>query len=175
MYTGKPIIAGVSHEGTFTPMLRGDNLGTYALATVLARGISGDPAYRVTHMYMEFVNGAVPELTASRSTTKAYYDGLSGRDYLRVPVVLHKIDTAGQNYSNNRAWLYGESVGAQGVLGDPFTQAAESKVFGGALVCCPDGNPNSDIVVTQFYFANQGSVPKLNNNSVSIRWPMVFK
>jgi hypothetical protein len=175
-HEGKPILVGPVSNGSFRPHIVAENTETYGLADVVAKALAGNAAYRVTHMYMEFINDTVPSLTASKSTTREYYTSLSGRDYLRVPVVaLSFTSTDEEKYSHNRVWFFGESSGSLGRLGSPFTQAASSRVFGGALVCSPTGDEVDDIVVAHFYFENQAYSPKLNNNNVGVRWPAIFK
>ncbi len=141
------------------------NTVLFSGADIMARVVSGDSEFKISAMYFEYENLAVPSdpIVApafDRSGGLAYYQGLSNpKDYLRVPidigVSLMSSDAA--LYDNNQATFFALTGGTVGVNGRPFTAAANSTVYGVALAATPVlADPTQDVVFSRAYFPDSG-------------------
>lgn len=147
---------------------------------------TGDKAYRISTMYIEFENCdnpgdvvTVPDYT--RDAGREYYEQLSGsdvRDFLRVsllaPAVIavetgfEEIMPAGEG---NQLTFYTQTQGVAGYHGLPFSHAQNSKVVGAALVVSPvPVDPTKDIIVARGYLPTDGQVLKLAAGHVGLTW-----
>jgi len=154
----------------------------YGAADALARFVKGDDISFA--VYLEFENLSSPgdPITApanaeDRDVTLAYYTSLaSPRDYIRIPVdlatALSSPDAA--KYAGNRATILAVAADSVGSNGLPFTEAANSAVFGAALVAMPSSsNASQDIVFSRAYWAD-APVPKAAGRNFAFRWPVTF-
>jgi len=145
--------------------------------------LSGRSEYRVSHMYIEFEKSS-GSLTppAIDSDDQAYYTDLKANasadtDYLRVP--LNEAPTYSGSVSPFTANVVafsaqtGITIGEreQASPGDGFTLSTGDRVVGGALVCCPTGDKNDDILFARFYYDPSDFVTKIDSNhQILIVW-----
>ena len=110
-----------------------------------------------------------------------YYAGLAvsaTRDYLRVPMTA--IDFTSTDETNfpggNKLTFFGRSDGVVGVNGKAFTSAAQSRVYGGALVTYPDfGDATQDLFFSRFYWSDTSKqIVKATGSQVGLEWPITF-
>lgn len=163
------------------------NLVMYDWATAVTQLLAGNIEYRLSTMYFEFRNMDDPDDAVSapsydRGDGISYYEGLADSDdtdYLRVPLT-SAIVTVGtetgdaQNFPNgNVVTAYAQTSGAVGVHGKTFSDAVNSKVFGGALVSAPEpGDSSQDLVISRFYLAESKQIVKLATNQIGFGWPL---
>jgi len=151
---------------------------------LLGKLLAGED-YEINTMYMEFRNGGLPApvVTPDPSEGRSYYaaldTGLSDRDYIRVPLTadptLESSDPT--KFSTNRVQFVALSGGYTiGRGGHAFSAAAQSVVYGVALVAAPDpDDPTQDIVFSRSYApADFTAKLKLVNEEISIVWPHTF-
>jgi hypothetical protein len=135
----------------------------------------------INAMYMEFQNGGTtptvdPDPAEGRSYYAALDTGLSSRDYLRIVMsstpTLSSTDPS--KYTSNKATFYAMSGGQTvGAGGHPFTAAAQSTVYGVALVAAADiDDPSQDMVFSRSY--NFTPKQKQVNEEISIQWAQIF-
>jgi len=153
-------------------------------ADVLARLMGGNAAYNIGYMYMEFENLATPESDPSVPTyTKdeglEYYTGLNSSlttDFLRVPILVTPgISTTDEDYAGNMVTFTAITTGdLTGFWGREFSEAANSVIYGGALVSAPiPAAPTNDIIVCRNYPAG-AKVPKVSGEQVCMVWSVEF-
>ena len=77
----------------------------------------------------------------------------------------------------NLLTIFAESAGTAGVHGKAFSNAADSRVFGGALVAFPDeADPTQDRIFSRFYFDDADSqLDKLVGSNIGLRWPLTLQ
>lgn len=147
---------------------------------------TGDRAYRVAAMYLEFENQADPDVAVTapaydRDRSVAYYDDLAGsadRDYLRVPLTAAVLDASDEALfpAGNRMTFFAMSRGTVGTHGKPFGDAHNSKVFGAALVAAPvAGDATRDLVFSAIYFDPDDQAPKLSTGAVGVEWEVTLQ
>lgn len=161
------------------------NTVLYDWAAIVAPLLAtGNPAYRIATMYMEFKNVVTPGDTVSPTPTVTrgpgegldYYASLASspdRDYLRVPMISALIDSTDDvNFpQGNRVSFSAQSQGTTGVFGKQFSDLANSLVYGGALVASPGGmDASQDIVLARFYYPTNQQIPKLSSGQVGLTW-----
>jgi hypothetical protein len=153
-------------------------------ATIYANLLAtGDRAWRIAMMYLEYANVGSPGDTVSPPVfTRGpgagvdYYESLTGspnRDYLRVPIISAFIDSSNEIDfpQGNRVTFFAQSAGTTGVNGKAFSDVANSLVFGGALVASPDpDDPTEDVVLARFYYSAPNQIPKLATGQIGIEW-----
>lgn len=148
---------------------------------------SADPRYKISKFYFEFenlVNPAntvtVPTFDRTPASGTAYYSALSGsavRDYLRVPVMGTLIEsTDATNYPHgNQITFSAKSAGTTGVHGKAFSNANNSKIFGGALAASPVPNdPTQDLVFARFYLSTGNQKLKGVTGDIGLDWVLPF-
>lgn len=143
----------------------------YDWATIVAKLLAGEPdgkPYRISAMYIEFENngGAAVDIpTVARDETVSYYDDLaSPRDYLRVPINAAVVESTDEtDYpGGNKVTFYGQTQGSAGVGGLEFSDAVQSRVYGGALVATPNyDDPTQDLILVRFYFPSGEQLIKI--------------
>jgi hypothetical protein len=152
-------------------------------ASILARLLTtADPRYRISTMYLEFVNVASPGDTSPNpnydrnpASAASYYAGLalsSDRDFMRVPLIA-KIEATDQNLypEGNLITWFAQTQGTAGVNGKPFGDVHNSLVVGGALVAMLDqDNPAQDLIMSRFYYVEAEQVPKQAVGQVGVEW-----
>lgn len=160
-----------------TPVIHNDILYGWATAVQkLLRNVKDNRNWFIGAMYIEFDNSGVPVSpvpTIDRSAGLSYYNSLSApRDYLRVPV--SATDEASSDEAlfpdNNIAEFWAQTAGTVGVHGRLFSDAANSRVYGGALVVTPDPDDSTqDIVFSRFYFASANQLDKVVGSQIGLR------
>jgi len=156
-----------------------------AIVGQLLRGAPDGRPYKLAAMYVEFENNggiAVTPPTIDRADGLQYYADLSGsahRDYIRVPMSYMQFDSTDPTLFplGNRITCYAHTDGNVGVHGKPFTSGASSRIYGGALVACPDyDTPASDIVMARLYWTASGDqIIKPVGRHVGLEWPVAFE
>lgn len=163
------------------------NLVLASWATVAARLLAGlTTGFKLGWMYVEYENVAdegdeveTPEYGVDPEFGPAYYASLAShpsRDYLRVPVIAATVDVedAEAYPDGNLARFFAETVGAVGVHGKAFSNAARSKVFGAALVA-GGSDPADDLVFSRYYVAADEQTVKPDNGPVGIQWKLTLR
>lgn len=140
--------------------------------------------YGLGTLYLEFENTASPgddvippAFDRSVASGLAYYEGLltsPDRDYLRVPVTASTLSSSDETLfpDGNLLSIFAISQGTVGTHGKPFSDANNSKVFGGALVASPVlADSTQDIVFSRFYFEDpDDQIPKLAAGQIGLDW-----
>lgn len=157
----------------------------WCAATALC--LAGDQRYRIAGMYLEYENTASPgdPVTPPSFDEYAgvdYYTDLalsSDRDYLRVALQTTPLLGVLSGYEDyfpdttkgNQVSFYSQSQGTAGVHGKAFTAAANSTVFGAALVAMPvAGDPSQDIVIARTYFSTPNQIGKTASRQIGLNW-----
>ena len=144
-------------------------------ADIIAQLLTGNVAFGIKTMYIEFENGspgAIVEPAYSVSDGLEYYTGLvSPKDYLRVPISLHPtLSSSDPAYAGNQATFFGITAGIVGVNGLPFSESAGSVAYGGALVASPDqAVPTSDRIFARTYWTDR-LFPKHDGRQIGVQW-----
>ncbi len=156
----------VSWAGALLPLLAGDEQSKYRLAG----------------MYIEYENdggGAVTPPTFARDDdAAAYYEDLalsSTRDYLRVPILAKAYSRSDETLPyDNVLLLTARTSGVAGQNGLPFTAAAQSRVYGGALIAMPDeSDATLDRIFARFYWSSADSqLVKLVGSEIGYDWQL---
>jgi len=124
-------------------LLSGTHVVMYSWQQIIGELLlRADSRYKIAGMYIEYENVADPldvvtPPTLNRDRTIDYYTDLSlslNRDFLRVGLIGNSMET--DSNVTTLQFLAGTS-GVAGVHGKPFSAAANSKVFGAALVARP--------------------------------------
>jgi len=165
------------------------NTHMYDLATAVAalvRNLQDGRAYYANGMYIEFDNSGAavdPVPTVDLSAGYEYYTGLSGdSDFLRVPLTASGpglVSDAlkfprGTNVANFSARTSG-TTGARTVAPLTFSDAANSRVYGGALVAMRNSaDVTQDLVLARFYFEPVNQIPKAAGQQIGLDWPITF-
>lgn len=152
----------------------------YQYATILQRllrNVKDGKNYHIGGMYVEFDNSGVavdPTPTIDRGDGLDYYDNLSApRDYLRMPVAATEEDSSDEtNFPlGNIGKFYVQTAGSVGEHGLTFSDAANSRVYGGALVAfCEDDDSSQDLIYARFYFASANQMLKPIGKQVGLLW-----
>ncbi len=135
-------------------------------------------------MYIEFENGdgspvSIPS-SIERDEGRSYYDAMASdpnRDYIRVPVVATAIDsTDTSDYpAGNRVSFIAQTVDGDGVHGNTFSSANNSRVYGGALVATPDpDDPTEDRIFVRFYYEAAQQYLRTGNEQITVTHRLVF-
>jgi len=150
-----------------TELAAGHNTRLYLCGWALARYLLGDPAFQPNALYVEYANVVTPDTlianpTVAKNSGLGYYDGLAGttdRDYLRLYVRTPEIRviTGHEAYfaegQGNLLRYRATTSGTTGIHGRPFAAAANSKVYGAALVATPRlDDRTQDVVLARGYY-----------------------
>lgn len=145
----------LSETGLLLPIAKRRNQIQFDWGFIVAQLMKGRSEYRINAMYIEFENVADPEDPVTVPTYGAdegaeYYDDLQSsgtRDFLRIPFASDPLlgivtGAAYENYftagtSGNKLSFYAVTQGTEGVHGKTFSNGANSKVYGAALVATP--------------------------------------
>ena len=145
---------------------------------------NGRTEYRISGIYFEYENVADPADTVSaptfsRSDGFDYYHSTlasdADRDFLRVPVLASRIDSTDPDKfpDGNLLTFYAQTQGMTGFHGLPFSDADNSKVFGGALAVMPSlSDASRDIVFSRFYFDPSEQQVKLASSQIGFSWEL---
>jgi hypothetical protein len=166
--------------GEITTLIERPNLILYSGADILANVVSGNPAYAINVMYIEYENTAgTPTPPAyDRTGGFAYYNGLvTPKDIIRVPLITQP-DISSSDvalYDGNQPTFFSVSEGSVGaVAGINFNSASNSKVYGAALVAAPDINDRAqDKVFSRVYFNDP--IAKQTGHEIGVTWVIRFK
>lgn len=147
----------------------------------LMRGVADGRSYHVNGMYIEFDNsgGAVTPPVIDPADQLEYFTGLTGsQDYLRVPVIATSEEKSDPGLLLPDTGIFlSHTAGTVGENGLAFSNAAGSRVYGGALVAMTDEtDPTKDIVFARWYFSEAGKqLEKLANGQIGIKWKSSFQ
>lgn len=150
-------------------------------AQKLFRNRRDGKSYHVGGMYIEFDNSGSPvnpTPTIARSGGLSYYNSVAApRDYLRVAIsATEEENTDDALYgSANMAKFWAQTAGTTGVNGLQFSDAANSIVYGGALVAFLDADDAAqDLVLARFYFDAANQLEKLVGSQIGLLWRWTF-
>lgn len=178
-----------------TVLLCKKNQLQYDWAAVAGQAIAiGNPNYKLSGMYLEYQNVASPGDPAalpdtSRSTTQAYYAGLSAvanRDFLRLPfATVPAVSRDGAFVSHfasqtNLGNVYTCQVittGVAGFHGKPFATAGiNSKIAGLALVAMPlPASQASDLLFARLPLSAPEQILFSAGAQKLVRWHIAFQ
>lgn len=172
---------------TWTPVTRWSHndvmydWGTIVGNLLLKQGLN----YGIGGFYIEYENVvdpddavAIPEI--NREEGVSYYDDLtlSGtKDFLRVPLIAGVLNSSdATNFpGGNQPTFFAQTSGVVGVNGKPFSDASNSKVYGGALISIVDENDRTkDLVFSRFYFAVDEQMLKQAAGQVGLEWELTL-
>lgn len=152
--------------------------------------VRGNAAYKLAAMYIEFENVADPSdavsiPTIAREEGISYYNGLStspNRDFLRIAIetapelsVVSGYDSLLEPGYVNRAVLSAQTAGAVGVYGKTFSNGANSKIFGIAVVATPDfDDQTQDVIFARAYHATGDQTIKPASAQVAVTYRLDF-
>jgi hypothetical protein len=149
----------------------------------------GAAEYKISGMYIEFENvassgDAVTPPSFDRSEGIEYYSALSSspsRDFLRVQLVSSPVASLipgyeGSTTTSNQLTFYAQSSGSIGIHGKTFSTAANSKVFGLALVATPKwADRTRDLIFAREYYPTAQQVLKQTSSQIGVSWTEQFK
>lgn len=149
----------------------------------------GRAEYKIGGMYIEFENTASPGDVVTppsfdRSEGLEYYSALSAsasRDYLRVQLISSPKAALITGYEDasvnvNQLTFFAQSSGSVGVHGKTFSAAANSTVFGVALVAMPKWQDSSqDLIFAREYYPTAQQILKQASSQIGVSWTEQFK
>ena len=183
----------------FNPFLIQKNLIMYGAADVMARLVSGDCRYSISHMYYHYINtSSTPTVSpiGSRADGISFFENISDstEDWLRIPILTSaKIDkyydyniagTYNEVYSGNMATFVASSASHPSQAGESNTDPSNyfahtgsngpSKIIGVALACAPEPqNKYSDVVFSRLALSSPITVQE--NSYIDCFWSIAFK
>lgn len=182
----------------FTPIIHKKNLVLYGAADAMARLVSGDSNYAISHMYYSYTNtNSIPAIPSiNREDGLQYFTTLSGtNDWLRIPILTSaKIDrynefnspSPNNVYAGNMATFVATSASHPSQTGERnlaspnnnyFNSSGTngpSKITGVALAVSPDPyNKYKDIVFSRLSLSSPITVQA--NSYVDCFWSIAFK
>jgi len=158
------------------------NLVVNQSADILAKALSGDADYKITHVYFEGTNNNDAAVAPLATNTISYFHALTAnRGYIRQPLGLPPGFTASSDsYANNRVQFFATTGEEEGLYqGSPveneisFNQLSGSKIIGCGLVCSPDGDQTNDLLFARFNFATP--ISKVDGLQPGIKWTIEFR
>jgi hypothetical protein len=165
------------------------NTHMYDLATAAAAlfcNLQDGRSYSVNGMYIEFDNSGAavdPVPVIELSDGYDYFTGLTGdSDFLRIPLMARGLGTVtdadkfprGTNTATFSARTTG-TTGMRDVSPLTFSDAAGSRVYGGALVAMRSAaDITQDLVVARFYFEPANQIAKAAGQQIGLDWPLTF-
>lgn len=182
----------------FTPIIHKKNLILYGAADVMAKLVSGDSNYAISHMYYNYTNTnstpAIPSI--NREDGLQYFTALTGtNDWLRIPILTSaKIDkyneftspSPNNVYSGNMATFVATSASHPSQTGERNLSSPNdnyfassgvngpSKITGVALAVSPDPyNKYKDIVFSRLALSSPITIQA--NSYVDCFWSIAFK
>jgi hypothetical protein len=163
------------------------NLILYGAADILGQLLAGESTYAIAGLYIEFQNtaGVITPPTVTRADGRIYYDDLVSSldtDFLRVPLTTSPgIEGSSDDYNSNLVTFFGVSDGSTGFHGKTFSQAANSHIFGAALIATPTpASQSSDVVFSRVYIGDAGigwtdAIEKVDGQQVGVTWGIEFQ
>lgn len=141
--------------------------------------------YGIGGMYIEYANSASPVAppTYDRDPDSGveYYNSLATDptiDYLRLQIIsgMLRVSDTDLYPKGNQPTFFAMTGGTSGVHGKPFSDAADSRVIGAALVAMPDESDSTqDLVLSRFYFDESEQIPKLATGQIGIEWEITLQ
>jgi len=135
--------------------------------------------YYIGGMYVEFSNSGLPvnpTPTITRDAGRDYYASLANPlDYLRIPISLKGDGSSNESLfpEGNQSVFYAQTAGSVGMNGRTFSDVANSRVYGGALVVFRDPDDHTqDLVFSRFYFASASQLVKVAGQQIGIQWTL---
>lgn len=188
---GRYTLWDINEAGIWTPLFSNENtlMATFGWAACRLFGF-GDTDYRISHVYVEYENVALPTDPVTVPTYDAddgrgYYDNLvSPRDYLRVPLIGSPAVQIASGYEGlftdgvdgNKLVFFAQTIGTSGENGLAFSNAVNSKVFGLALVSVPDtADKTKDVIITRGYYSTANQKLKEASAQIGVTWELTFK
>lgn len=169
-----------------------ENQTQFSWGFIAAQAIGrGNRDYRLSTMYIEFSNVASPgdpvtTPTFDRSEGLEYYQDLSlsaDKDFLRVSLLGDPtlgIEAGYEDFftdgvDGNKLTFLAQTQGSSGFHGKTFSNAANSKVYGAALVATPDFSDQSkDVIFARMYYPSGEQQVKPTSGQVGITWDVPF-
>ena len=167
-------------------------LASWGYAAAKALG-DGGLQWRARKVYIEFENVVSPSDPVSSPTVNAldpvhgtaYYAGLNGsttRDFLRVDLLAAPLLGVADGYGGyfpdghgNVLRLFAQTAGVRGFHGRAFSDSANSKVCGVALVVAPvELDQTQDVVIMRSYYATNEQILKLPNSQIGVSLEIPF-
>lgn len=186
---GRVTMWKVSPHGLWLPVARNRNQIQFSWGHIITKLFAGDNSYRPRAMYIEYENVVDPEDEVSipsfgRDEGLEYYANLAAdRDYLRVALTqipLITIEPGYEDYftdgvSGNVATFMTMSSGVTGVRDTEFSDTANSKVCGAALVATPTfADRTQDVILARSYLAVDEQVLKEPSHQIGVTWELVI-
>ena len=149
----------------------------------------GDRSYKINRMYVEFENVADPSDPVAVPSydaydLRSYYDNLSGtRDFLRIPLEGDPQLSIASGYADyfedgatgNSLLFRAVTQGSVGMNGLTYSNGANSKVYGLALVAAPvDADKTQDVLICRAYFEVADQKLKAASGENGLSWAIVF-
>lgn len=154
---------------------------TAELPKALAKALAEQP--HKMYLYLEYTNssGSVPTgYTAAANIPnfadpKTYYNGLSGKNYLRVPAVRDpnvSNSVVSSNYSTATTF-FGQSTSTSAGVNAGTAFGTNSICYGAALVLVPDeGDRTQDLIMGRTYFTDAGErITKTASSEIFVTFP----
>lgn len=149
----------------------------------------GREEYKISAMYIEFENTASPgDLVSAPAFDRAdgieYYSALSSsptRDFLRLRLISNPKASIISGYEGssvvaNQLTFFAQTTGSIGVHGKTFSAAANSTVFGLALVAAPKWEDRTrDLIFAREYYPQAQQVLKQASSQIGVSWTEQFK
>lgn len=151
---------------------------------------AGEADYRIRGMYFEFENVTTPGDAVTLPTIDvnegvSHYTGLSAssdRDFIRTALIGRPTVSVEAGYEDyfsgsvgNLLTCYAQTVGTEGIHGKPFTNAANSTIFGAALIAAPVwADRTRDLVIARAYFAAADQLLKEASGQIGLEWQLPF-
>jgi hypothetical protein len=180
----------VSENGLWTPKCYFHNQIQWGWGEIACKLFGeGLTEYKISGMYIEFENVASPGDAVTppsfdRSEGIEYYSALSAsaaRDFLRVQLISTPKASLISGYEGsstltNQLTFFAQSSGSIGVHGKTFSVAANSKVFGLALVAMPKWEDRTkDLIFAREYYPTAYQVLKQASSQIGVSWTEQFK
>jgi len=183
----------------FTPVLHKQNLVMYGAADAMARLVSGDMRYVVSHMYYHYINtsSSIPSISAitDRSQGSSFFQSMNSsdhsviQDWLRIPIftaaklsAYGATPTLAENYTSNMSTFVATSASSATQAGESsenyyFADSGAngpSNIIGVALVCAPVNSDNSqDVVFSRLALSSPIVVQA--NSYIDCFWGLAFQ
>lgn len=180
----------INEKGLWTPKSSFHNQIQWSWGEIACK-LFGDglSEYKISGMYIEFENVASPGDTVTapsfdRSEGIEYYSSLSAspsRDFLRVQLISSPKASLITGYEEsavnvNQLTFYAQSSGSLGIHGKTFSVAANSTVFGLALVAMPKWEDRTkDLIFAREYYPTAYQVLKQASSQIGVSWTEQFK
>lgn len=187
---GKYTIFDVNEQTrVWKPVFEHHNLFLHSWGFAAARALGlGDSTYQINGFYVEFENSATPGAIAVPSFDAtaglSYYNNLgSNKDFLRIPLLGTPVLDQDPDFvdilpaeQKNRLQFLGQTSGTEGVLGEAFSEANDSVVYGLALIAAPSwGDRSQDVLIARSYYPTGQQKAKVDGFQIGIQYRVTFK